>query len=778
MTEKNSTPGPSGDSGSGRGGSGGGSSGGRKPRGLGGVLLIMALLLALFVMISRTGTQTESSVYDFYRHLFSGTIEATSWEDGRVVAQVRSEQDGRLEKIEVALDRATETDGRLIQRLLPFAGRLDARTYNRRIGALQQRIDAGEVGVTQAIFVTEMPARPQVRPEERAAPTGAPRSYAIAIVDDGSGDGEQLYRVEAGDESAANLLTLRRLLEERGVPVEDRSISRDPRTLRIERPNTALFYFIGTIGPWLLVLLIVWFFIIRQMRAPGGSGGVLAFGRSRAALYTKENRTNVTFDDVAGIEEAKDELREIIEFLKNPGKFAKLGGNIPRGVLLVGAPGCGKTLLAKAIAGEAEVPFFSISGSDFVEMFVGVGASRVRDLFKQARENSPCIVFLDEIDAVGRKRGTGMGGGHDEREQTLNAILVEMDGFDSDKGTILIAATNRPDVLDPALMRPGRFDRQVVIDMPDVRGREQILKVHSRKIKLRPNVDLDRIARATPGFSGAELAALVNEAAILAAMRNKEWVELSELEEARDRVRFGREKRSRVMDEEDIRVTAVHEAGHALVATQIPGQDPIHKVTIISRGMALGLTMSLPERDDYHHRKSKLCGMIAMAYGGRIAEEIVFGEVSAGAQNDIQQATNLAKIMVCELGMSEIVGPLNYTAPREANFLGREFSIASDIADDTLSLINKEIRRICEEQYDRARNLIVSHRSQLDAITAGLLKFETLNGDEVAVVMRGDDLESYRAARQRSEMPPAKPQNGSRTQPDVGLSGAEGLAHP
>ncbi|MCC6781589.1 MAG: ATP-dependent zinc metalloprotease FtsH [Planctomycetes bacterium] len=537
-----------------------------------------------------------------------------------------------------------------------------------------------------------------------------------------------------------------------------------------------MYYLIGTIGPWVLILLIAWFLFFRQMRSPGGSGGVLSFGRSRAALYTKENRTNVTFEDVAGIDEAKEELREIIEFLKNPQKFAKLGGSIPRGVLLVGAPGTGKTLLAKAIAGEAEVPFFSISGSDFVEMFVGVGASRVRDLFRQARENSPCIVFLDEIDAVGRKRGAGMGGGHDEREQTLNAILVEMDGFDSDKGTILVAATNRPDVLDPALLRPGRFDRQVVIDMPDVKGREKILRVHARKVKLRAGVDLGQLARATPGFSGAELAALVNEAAILAAMRNKDAVDYVELEEARDRVRFGREKRSRMSDREDLRVTAVHEAGHAIVSTLIPGLDPIHKVTIVSRGLALGLTTSMPERDDYHHRRNKLLGMVAMCYGGRVAEELVFGEVSAGAQNDIQQATNLAKLMVCELGMSDVAGPISYTMPRGNDFLGREFAISYDVSQETLAAINKEVRRLCDEQYARAKHLLEAHRQQLETITEGLLRYETLSGDEIAAVLRGDDLDGYRAARQRSELPPPRPVE--RPEPDVGLSGAEGLAHP
>jgi cell division protease FtsH len=747
---------------------------GRKPRGLGGVLLIVALLLTLFVMISQSGMQQEASVYDFYRHLFNGRIQTTSWEDGRVVAQVLEESEDRPVKIEVAIDRSVEEDLPLIRRLLPLGSTFDRRAYYHKVASFLEDVRSERIGVKQAIFVSETPSGLPPRPGIEETPEQ--RDYVVAVVDGGQGD--RLVRVEPAPGDGENsLMAVRRELVSRDVPVDDRSLSLDPRTLRIERPNTALLYFIGTIGPWLLVLVIVWFFIVRQMRAPGGSGGVLSFGRSRAALYTKENRTNVTFDDVAGIEEAKGELREIIEFLKNPQKFAKLGGNIPRGVLLVGSPGTGKTLLAKAIAGEAEVPFFSISGSDFVEMFVGVGASRVRDLFKQARENSPCIVFLDEIDAVGRKRGTGMGGGHDEREQTLNAILVEMDGFDSDKGTILIAATNRPDVLDPALLRPGRFDRQVVIDMPDVKGREAILKVHARKIKLRPGVELGLIARATPGFSGAELAALINEAAILAAMRNKDYVDLPDLEEARDRIRWGREKRSRHMAEEDLEVTAYHEAGHALVASLIPGQDPVHKVTIVSRGMALGATMSLPERDDYHQRRNKLLGMIAVFYGGRIAEQLVFGDVSAGAQNDIEQATNLAKLMVCELGMSDAVGPINYTAARDAGFLGREFQVAGDLSETTLALINEEVRRICDEQYKRAHELIATHRAELDAIAQGLMKHETLHGDEVAAVVRGDDLERFRAARQRSELPPPKP-SGSREEPDVDLSGAEGLAHP
>jgi cell division protease FtsH len=576
------------------------------------------------------------------------------------------------------------------------------------------------------------------------------------------------------------------VLTDNKVPLRTITLSLSPSAFHLAVPNTALYYVLGTVGPWLLVLAIVWFFIIRQMRAPGGGGGVLSFGRSRAALYTKENRTNITFDDVAGMDEAKAEVREIIEFLKNPARFARLGGRIPRGVLLVGSPGTGKTLLAKAIAGEAEVPFFSISGSDFVEMFVGVGASRVRDLFKQAREASPCIIFLDEIDAVGRKRGTGMGGGHDEREQTLNAILVEMDGFDSDKGIILVGATNRPDVLDPALLRPGRFDRQVVIDLPDVKGREAILKVHARKVKLSNGVNLVTIAKATAGFSGAELAAVINEAAILAAMKNKESVDNSDLEEARDRVRWGREKRSRTVEEEDRKVTAYHEAGHALVSCLTPDQDPVHKVTIVSRGRALGATLSLPEKDDYNHWRQKLLGRVAVCFGGRVAEELVFGDMSAGAQNDIEQATNLAKVMVCELGMSPRVGPIKYTVDEVNPFLGREFRLAGDLSEKTLEMINEEVRAIIDQQYAAAKQLLTKNRPQLDKIAEGLLKYETLTGDEVAAIARGDSLDEYRGAqerlRQETERGQRRPEtepvpaDGKRKEPGVDLTGAEGLA--
>ena len=654
---------------------------------------------------------------------------------------------------------------------------LDSSTYFRDIGRFRRDLSEGAIRVQRAFFISEL-GKATKRSDSDQQVAEQPIHYATALIT--AGNRNSYVRIDPDPNDTVNSLqVLRNEMSAAGAEIRGFALAREFKTLQIERSNTAMFYLIGTIGPYLLLILIVWFFIIRQMRSPGGSGGVLSFGRSRAALYTKENRTNVTFDDVAGIEEAKDELKEIIEFLKNPGKFSKLGGCIPRGVLLVGAPGTGKTLMAKAIAGEAEVPFYSISGSDFVEMFVGVGASRVRDLFKQARENSPCLVFLDEIDAVGRKRGSGMGGGHDEREQTLNAILVEMDGFDSDKGTILIAATNRPDVLDPALLRPGRFDRQIVIDMPDVKGREEILNVHARKIRLHPKVPIEVVARATPGFSGADLAALINESAILAAMRGKEYVELCELEEARDRIRWGREKRSRTMQEDDLKVTAYHEAGHALVSKLIKELDPIHKVTIVSRGMALGATMSLPERDDYHMRERKMLGMIAMCYGGRVAEGLKFGDISAGAQNDIEQATRLAKVMVCELGMSKKVGPIKYTINQSNDYLGRDFAIAPEVSQATLELINQEMQRICEEQYARAKEILSHHRKELDLISDGLLEFETLSGDEVDAVIRGDDLGEYRAARKRNEQsqtPSSVP--ATQDEPDVGLSGAEGLAHP
>jgi cell division protease FtsH len=487
--------------------------------------------------------------------------------------------------------------------------------------------------------------------------------------------------------------------------------------------------------PWVLLLVFMWFLISRQMRSVGGAG-VMQFGRSKARQHTKE-RSSVTFADVAGIEEARDEVQEIVAFLKNPGQFRRIGARIPRGVLLMGPPGCGKTLLAKAIAGEAEVPFFSVSGSDFVEMFVGVGASRVRDLFRQARESAPCIVFLDEIDAVGRRRGTGLGGGHDEREQTLNQILVEMDGFDTDQGIILLAATNRPDVLDPALLRPGRFDRQIVLNLPDVKGREQILSIHARKVRLDASVDLSRIARATPGFSGADLEALVNEAALMAVTKGRESVLTSDLEEARDKLRFGRSRKSMVMSESERRLTAFHEAGHALMTVLTEKADPLHKVTIIPRGMALGVTMSLPEKDRYGMSRGEILARLRVCFGGRVAEQLVCGDITSGAQNDIEQATELARMMVTKWGMSEKVGPVSYAEGEEHLFLGREVTRTVNHSEAVAVVIDEEIKRFLDEAYADTVQTIETHMEALHRIAEALLEHETLDGEEVVLIAKG-----------------------------------------
>ncbi len=485
------------------------------------------------------------------------------------------------------------------------------------------------------------------------------------------------------------------------------------------------------IGPLLFVGLL-WFLFYRQMRGVGK--GAMSFGKSRARL--NKNTEKVTFADVAGVNEAKEELEEIIAFLKAPKKFQRLGGRIPKGVILVGPPGTGKTLLAKAVAGEADVPFFSLSGSDFVEMFVGVGASRVRDMFEQGRKHAPCIIFLDEIDAVGRHRGSGLGGGHDEREQTLNQLLVEMDGFETKEGVILVAATNRPDVLDPALLRPGRFDRQILIDMPDIKGREAILKVHVKKITLSRSVSLSRIARGTPGFSGADLANLVNEAALLAARRNKKSVGTAEMEEARDKVRWGRERKSRVMDEEDRKVTAYHEAGHALVIALIPETEPLHKVTIIPRGIAyLGATMQLPEKDRYLEFRKKILGVITGMFGGRAAEEMIFGDITAGSRNDIKVATGLARQMVCEWGMSKKLGPMTYGEHEEHLFLGREITRTSDYSEETAREIDREVKSIIEECYERAKKLLTENRDKLLALAEALLQYEVLDDVEIGQII-------------------------------------------
>jgi cell division protease FtsH len=487
----------------------------------------------------------------------------------------------------------------------------------------------------------------------------------------------------------------------------------------------------------MLLLIGVWIFFMRQMQSGGGKA--MGFGKSRARLLT-EKTGRVTFEDVAGIDEAKQELQEIVEFLKDPQKFQRLGGKIPKGCLLVGPPGTGKTLLARAIAGEANVPFFTISGSDFVEMFVGVGASRVRDMFEQGKKNAPCIIFIDEIDAVGRHRGAGLGGGNDEREQTLNQLLVEMDGFEANEGVILIAATNRPDVLDPALLRPGRFDRQVVVPNPDINGREQILKVHMRKVPLAPDVDARVIARGTPGFSGADLANLVNEAALLAARAGRRVVTMIEFESAKDKVMMGTERRSMVMSEEEKKLTAYHEAGHALVGLNVPKHDPLHKVTIIPRGRALGVTMSLPERDRYGMAKIELESKIAVMFGGRIAEELIFGpeNVTTGASSDIQQATSMARRMVTEWGMSEKLGPIKYSDNEEEVFLGHSVTQRKNVSDATAKLIDDEIRRLIDEGESSARRILTEKLQDLHTIATALLEYETLSGEEVKALLRGD----------------------------------------
>ncbi len=498
---------------------------------------------------------------------------------------------------------------------------------------------------------------------------------------------------------------------------------------------------LGVLVSWfpMLLLIGVWIFFMRQMQSGGGKA--MGFGKSKARLLT-ERQGRVTFDDVAGIDEAKEELEEVVEYLKDPHKFQRLGGKIPKGALLVGPPGTGKTLLARAIAGEANVPFFTISGSDFVEMFVGVGASRVRDMFEQGKKNAPCIIFIDEIDAVGRHRGAGLGGGNDEREQTLNQLLVEMDGFEANEGVILVAATNRPDVLDPALLRPGRFDRQVVVPNPDILGREQILKVHMLKVPLSPDVDPRIIARGTPGFSGADLANLVNEAALLAARKNKRVVGMEEFESAKDKVMMGTERRSMVMSDEEKELTAYHEAGHTLVSLFVPGNDPVHKVTIIPRGRALGVTMNLPERDRYSFKVRELTAKLAMMFGGRVAEELVYGleNVTTGAGNDIQQATNMARKMVTEWGMSNKLGPLRYEANDEEIFLGHSVTQHKNVSEATAQMIDEEIRRLIEEAELLAHKVLDEHIDELHKLAKALLEYETLSGDEVQDVLKGQPI--------------------------------------
>lgn len=503
---------------------------------------------------------------------------------------------------------------------------------------------------------------------------------------------------------------------------------------------------------WFPIILFigVWIFFMRQMQ--GGGRGAMSFGKSRARLLN-EDQVKVTFADVAGVDEAKQEVGEIVDFLKDPQKFQKLGGKIPRGILMVGAPGTGKTLLARAIAGEAKVPFFTISGSDFVEMFVGVGASRVRDMFEQAKKCAPCIVFIDEIDAVGRHRGAGLGGGHDEREQTLNQLLVEMDGFEGNEGVIVIAATNRPDVLDKALLRPGRFDRQVVVPLPDIRGREQILKVHIKKVPAATNVEPRLIARGTPGFSGADLANLVNEAALFAARANKRVVEMTDFDKAKDKIMMGAERGSMVMTEKERKLTAYHEAGHAIVGLKVPDHDPVYKVTIIPRGQALGVTMFLPEQDRYSYSKQRLQSQISSLYGGRIAEELIFGAecVTTGASNDIHRATEIARNMVTRWGLSEHLGPVTYGEEEGEVFLGHSMNVRKEVSNETARLIDTEVKEILDKNYKRSLGVLESHMTQLHAMADALLKYETIDSDQISDIMEG------RTPREPQETPTEKP---------------------
>jgi cell division protease FtsH len=532
----------------------------------------------------------------------------------------------------------------------------------------------------------------------------------------------------------------------------------------------------GILLSWfpMLLLIGVWVFFMRQMQS--GSGRAMGFGKSRAKLLT-ERQGRVTFDDVAGVDEAKSDLEEIVEFLRDPQKFQRLGGRIPRGALLVGPPGTGKTLIARAVAGEANVPFFTISGSDFVEMFVGVGASRVRDMFEQAKKNAPCIIFIDEIDAVGRHRGAGLGGGNDEREQTLNQLLVEMDGFEANEGIIIIAATNRPDVLDPALLRPGRFDRQIMVPNPDVNGREKILRVHMKKVPLAPDVDPKVIARGTPGFSGADLANLVNEAALLAARRNKRLVTQSEFEDSKDKVMMGAERKTMAMTEEEKLATAYHEAGHAIVNMVVEGNDPLHKVTIIPRGRALGVTMSLPERDKLSYSKQWCEAKIAMAFGGRVAEQIIYGRehLNTGASSDISQATNIAKRMVTEWGMSDKLGPLLYSENQQEVFLGHSITQRQNMSEDTANLIDEEVRRIVTSGEAKAWEVLTKHKNELEAMAQALMEYETISGEECAGIMRGEkivrrnDDESPRGGYTGSAVPTAGRAPRPRGEPSGGM---------
>ena len=704
--------------------------------------IFVVIIVGIFHSVSRSGAGKALEFSQFIGHALpaTNTLDPSKLDIGSV--RVIGEDAGSIVEYEIraAVANVETQSAEGLNRLVPFYARGDVRIAlgtmqggQSLYGALQERgVQVNFVATPEPGYVpkgTEQPFSTFVNQVLRVAPPSNVATLHIRgkEVNGVLKDGTRFTTV-------GNLNEYRQALVARGIAITEE--------------NDADGSLWMTLLGWLPMILIfvIFFAFMRQMQSGGGKA--MQFGKSKARLLN-ESTNKVTFKDVAGIDEAKEELEEIIAFLKDPKKFQRLGGRIPKGVLLMGPPGTGKTLLARGVAGEAGVPFFSISGSDFVEMFVGVGASRVRDLFEQGKKNAPCIIFIDEIDAVGRHRGAGLGGGHDEREQTLNQLLVEMDGFESNDGVILVAATNRPDVLDPALLRPGRFDRRVVVNRPDVKGRAEILKVHTRKTKLGRDVDLDVIARGTPGFAGADLENLVNEAALLAARFDKDWVEMADFESAKDKVMMGTERKSAVMSEEEKRLTAYHEAGHAIVARIVAGNDPVHKVTIIPRGMALGVTWTLPRQDTHAYSSEQILGRIAMAMGGRVAEDLIFGRITTGAGNDIEQATKLARRMVCEWGMSRL-GPIALARQEGSVFLGRDIGRSSDFSDRTQFEADGEIKRIVTEQHELARQTVLEHKEALVHLAEVLLIIETLTGIELDSVFEGasaDDILKLRAER-------------------------------
>jgi cell division protease FtsH len=746
---------------------------GRKSRSFGAFLLFLTVLVAILIVLGGEPWQpTVKLTQDqFEWQLYTGNVDTLDMQgENTIVGELRRpvEESGAT-RFQVSFPSLGDRAGRYLQlKAVPgyepitwpdLVAAVEGGWYEPELVRLltghreqsaadQAGADGADGGEADAGGAASAPAKPQQKLQVQVLAASRARwAESVQATSDQQtpfelpAESGMLYLELTSSADAGEAVAF---LTERGARFESHDFDiRDRKGTQWKDSSSLLSTIFLIYGPWILIF-VVFLIFMRQMRSQGGAGGVMSFGRSRAQLYSKESHTNVTFDDVAGATEAKDEVREIVEFLRNPSRFTRIGGRIPRGVLLVGPPGCGKTLLAKAIAGEAEVPFFSISGSDFVEMFVGVGASRVRDLFKQARENSPCIIFLDEIDAVGRRRGSGMGGGHDEREQTLNAILVEMDGFGTDEGIIVIAATNRPDVLDPALLRPGRFDREVTIDLPDVEGREEILRVHLKKVKCGPDADVKVLARSTPGYSGADLAAIINEAAIRAALAKKDFISMEDLEEARDKVRYGRQKKSRKLELEDKQITAYHEAGHAVVAAVIPEIDPPHKVTIVPRGRALGATMVLPDKESYHMQRKRMMGQLALLFGGRVAEVEFCGDISAGASDDISRATDLARAMVTELGMSDRIGPINYAERQGSDFLGTELMRGRAHSEETAREIDQEIQGLMNSAYRRAEEIVRSHREAVEQLAQALLTYETVSGDEITRLMRGEGVESLR----------------------------------